>query len=351
MTAPLDQILDDLARLVAHDTQNPPRALTADAPLFDDLRRRLPGFECAVTDFGDGCLAFLAKRGAPRTLFNVHLDTVPVAPGWTHDPFTLHRGDERATGLGACDIKGAAACLFAAAEATDAPTAFLFTTDEEAGDSAAVRGYLATDPDFDRVIVCEPTGARAIGGHRGIYSAEAVFTGQSGHASKPGRSAVHEAARWIAAALEASETADMRLNFGRIEGGLKPNMIAGECRVRFGMRARAGTAPEPVVEQLHALAGDALASLETRFKGPALPETKEALGRQDALLADLARLGIETAEPVDFWTEASLFAAAGLPAVVLGPGDIAQAHTADEWVAYANLAAACEAFVRIMTDA
>lgn len=351
MTAPIEAILDDLSWLVATDTRNPPRELTPDAPLFSRLRERLPGFACQVFDYGDGCLAFHAVRGAPETLFNVHLDTVPVAPGWSRDPFALERGSDRTVGLGACDIKGAAACLLSAAAATDAPAAFLFTTDEEAGTSVAVKGFLGEGIAYDRVIVGEPTSAKAVAGHRGIFSAEARFTGTSGHASKGGASAVHAAAGWIAASLATSETRGVRLNFGRIEGGVKPNMVAADCTVLFGMRAPAGGAPEPVVDHLRTLAGDQLTELKPRFKGPALPESPAAAEGQKTL-QDWARArDIPLGDPVDFWTEASLFAAAGTPALVLGPGDIAQAHAADEWVSLADLAAAYELYLRILTHA
>ncbi len=67
---------------------------------------------------------------------------------------------------------------------------------------------------------------------------------------------------------------------------------------------------------------------------PALPE--HAFGNQKSI--DFCQQhGLEQGNPVDFWTEASLFNQAGLPALVLGPGNIAQAHTVDEWVAIDQL--------------
>ena len=131
-------------------------------------------------------ISLLAVRGAPRTVFNFHLDTVPVAEGWSRDPLTLAIDRERATGLGACDIKGALAAMLAAASHTQADLAILVTSDEEAGNSCCVREFLAQEPAFDSAIVAEPTRCRAVLSHRGILSGSAVFTGITGHASGEG---------------------------------------------------------------------------------------------------------------------------------------------------------------------
>ncbi len=97
------------------DTRNPPRAIGTDG-IFDYLCEQLPGFRIELTDHGAGAVSLLAVRGETTRVFNVHLDTVPSSPAWTADPLRLRVTDDRAIGLGACDIKGAAACLLAAAE-------------------------------------------------------------------------------------------------------------------------------------------------------------------------------------------------------------------------------------------
>src|SRR5262249_26696887 len=137
----LDDVLAHLAHLVAFDTRNPPRAIDGRG-IFDYLRAQLPGFAFELTDHGAGAVSLLAVRGNPRRVFNVHLDTVPDSPGWSADPFALRVDGERATGLGACDIKGAAACLLVAAQATRGDAAFLFTSDEEANDPRCIRAFL-----------------------------------------------------------------------------------------------------------------------------------------------------------------------------------------------------------------
>ena len=122
-----------------------------------------------------------------------------AAPGWSQDPHQLQIHDDRAVGLGACDIKGAAAALLTAAAHTTGDAAFLFSSDEEANDARCIAAFLATDHGFTDVIVSEPTQCQAVLAHRGIAAACVRFNGISGHASKitdPLQSAVHQALIW-----------------------------------------------------------------------------------------------------------------------------------------------------------
>ena len=109
----LEQTLRHLEALVSFDTRNPPRAIGTGG-IFDYIRAQLPDFKVEVTDHGAGAVSLLAVRGQPKRVFNVHLDTVPSSPAWTADPLQLRVTGDRAIGLGACDIKGAAAALIAA---------------------------------------------------------------------------------------------------------------------------------------------------------------------------------------------------------------------------------------------
>ena len=361
MNALLDATLKHLRALVGFDTRNPPRAIGT-AGIFDYLRANLPGFDCALTDHGAGAVSLRAVRGAPKLLFNVHLDTVPHSPAWTTDPHELHVSQDRAIGLGACDIKGAAAAMLAAAKSSAGDAAFLFTTDEEANDARCIPGFLAGRPPYDAVIVAEPTRCEAVLAHRGIQSVLMRFAGQAGHAAadqKPGDSAVHQAMRWGKAALDFAASLEharfggltgLRFNIGRIEGGIKANVIAPAAELRFGMRPLPTMHPDGLLECLRTLAEPAAAHFEETFRGPPLPAGDTAGAEARRLAArDLAdELGIPVGDAVDFWTEAALFSAAGCTALVYGPGDIAQAHTADEWVALEQLQRYAEAVCRIL---
>src|SRR6476469_382767 len=143
-----EAVLRHLEALVAFDTRNPPRAIDTGG-IFDYLREQLAGFDIDVVDHGAGAVSMLSMRGRPTRLFNVHLDTVPSSAGWSADPLRLRTDGDRAIGLGACDIKGAAAGLLAAAATTAGDATFMFTTDEEANDARCIRGFLGREHGLD----------------------------------------------------------------------------------------------------------------------------------------------------------------------------------------------------------
>lgn len=360
----LDAVLGHLEALVGFDTRNPPRRIGTGG-IFDYLRAQLPGFRIEVTDHGDGAVSMLAVRGNPRRVFNVHLDTVPDSPGWTTDPHRLRVAGDRAIGLGACDIKGAAAGLLAAAAGSHGDAAFLFSTDEEANDPRCISAFLAGDHGFSEAVIAEPTGCEAVLAHRGISSALMRFTGSAGHASSADAmqaSALHQAMRWGSRALDLVEgeahqrfggLTGLRFNIGRVEGGIKANMIAPDAEVRFGFRPLPSMPIDGLHGRLRALAPEAaVGQYQETFRGPPLPAGDVAGAESRRLeardLADALELPIGNA--VDFWTEASLFSAAGMTALVYGPGDIAQAHTADEWVALEQLQRYAGSITRILTS-
>ncbi|MET0330165.1 MAG: acetylornithine deacetylase [Dyella sp.] len=350
MSSLLDDTLQHLRALVSFDTRNPPREIGTGG-IFDYLRANLPGFTVTVTDYGAGAVNLYAVRGTPKYLFNVHLDTVPDSPHWSADPHTLRVEGDRAIGLGACDIKGAAAALVAVANASNGDMALLLSSDEEANDARCIAGFLKDKPAYEAIIVAEPTRGEAVLAHRGIGAVQMRFKGRAGHASgeqKPSDSAVHQAMRWGTAALDFVERqahqrfgglTGLRFNIGKVEGGIKANMIAPTAEVRFGFRPLPSMDHDQLLETFRSLVEPLPVEFNATFRGDSLPAGDTASAEARRLAArDLAdELEIPVGNAVDFWTEAALFSAAGYTAFVYGPGDIAQAHTADEWVALEQL--------------
>ncbi|MBM4280525.1 MAG: acetylornithine deacetylase [Deltaproteobacteria bacterium] len=366
------RVLAHLETLVACDTRNPPRAAAGIDRLFAYVRQELPrGFVVDEVDLGDGCRWLHARRGDDDhrlPLVNVHVDTVPLDSGWASpatgvDPFRLavqrEGGVERAVGLGACDIKGAVAAFLVAAADVDAPASLLLTTDEEAGSSKCVRTFCERHDVVDRtILVAEPTQGRAVLAHRGIGTALLTFAGFAGHASAQRAttdSAVARCVRFCSRALAHADADDnaIRLNLGRIDGGTKANMIASECLLRLGVRPPPSQPAEAVLDTLFALADPATTTAQKGFLAPALPTRFRARDVEAARAQAAERaesLGLVRGDDVDFFTEAAFFSAAGAAAMVLGPGDIAQAHTAFEWVDVDQLVMAVDTYARVLAQ-
>jgi len=351
------RLLAHLEALVACDTQNPPRDFDGSSPIFDYCNAVAgKSFTVRSWDHGDGHVTWYAVRGQPRLLFNVHLDTVPVGEGWSSDPHRLTIDAGRAYGRGSCDIKGAAAALLTLAEQDAGNLALLFTTDEEGAGGCCVARFLESVDTgrYDQVIVAEPTSCRAVLGHRGFLSVKARFQGRSGHSSEARalqENANHRMVRWAARALQVAEARKTSpddpgscFNIGLMEGGTKSNVIAGSSFVHWSARLRPGESNDAFLEEIRACA-DAEPGWEVPFRGEPLP----ADGQDDRRArAWCEARQLPPGDPVDFWTEASLFSAAGLPAVVLGPGHIAQAHQTDEWVELEQLWQALDIYTRLV---
>jgi len=357
-------VFKHLQSLVSFDTQNPPRNIFSSSAIFVYLKENLPGFSFEIISAGDGCLSLLAIRGKPDLLFNFHIDTVPIAEGWNTDPHELQQVDDTLVGLGACDIKGAAACMLSAVSKSQSDVALLFSSDEEHGSSQAIKKFLTTDHGFKKVVVAEPTKAKAVIAHRGIQTATASFYGESGHASEARAlkdNAIHKAGNWIALATrwfeEQSDVVDelsgIPFNVGSIAGGIKANMIAAKCEMKFGFRPLPGQDSSKILLALQKLEGEqqisSAMSLKSGFFGPCLPAANQEFDKAIVDAKALSeQLDLESGSAVNFWTEASLFSQSGLTALVFGPGNIAQAHTANEWVAISQLQRVEQAYINIL---
>lgn len=300
-----------------------------------------------------------ARYGRPRLLVNAHLDTVPPNADWRSDPFVPRIEGDRLYALGAADTKGAIAAILAALdEVRPRDVGILFSGDEEFS-SVVMKAFLASPlrDGLERAVVCEPTNLRIGIRHRGFVVLEVSFGGPGGHSSKadllPAPLAV--LAR-VAVALDdwgrsmrsrgPAGFPGMCLNVAKLEGGIAFNVIPAQAKLVVSLRPPPGTDTATVCAELEALVSSVA------------PEATVALTRKNAPFAtrDLAGyepvLGEAARAPFDlgFWTEAALLSASGVDAVVMGPGDIAQAHGPDEWVSISELHRARDVFRRILAS-
>ncbi len=306
-----------------------------------------------------------------------HTDVVPVAgQDWTSEPFLLTERHGRLYGRGACDMKGFDALVLAAVPAMLAadlarPIHLALSHDEEVGCQGApilVEDMLRSVPTPSAVIVGEPTRMKVVTGHKGSVSYFTTVRGHSVHSSRidQGVSAVMVAARLVvwhddrlrenkAAADPANpfEPPYTTLHCGVIQGGTAANIVAGECTFVTDIRGVPGDDPRAykarfeayvrdVIEpEMRAIAPHSGIDIVHRAEVPALrPETDGAAERLARRLTGDNGTGV-----VSYGTEAGIFQNAGWSSVVCGPGDIAQAHQADEYIEISEFEAG-EAFIR-----
>ncbi|MDX6523241.1 MAG: acetylornithine deacetylase [Gaiellales bacterium] len=307
------------------------------------------GVACDVVSGADGRVGLLAATGPAETagvLLAAHMDVVDVAgQPWTSDPWQLRERGGRLVGRGSADMKGFLACAMqamadAAAMPLRRPLLLAVSTDEELGCLGvrdllpAVRALAATPL---ACLVGEPTGMRLVTAHKGKLALRATLRGSARHSSQApmADNAVEHAAELVLALrdrgreLESHGGRDQRfaiphstVSVGPIHGGHTVNVVPDRCTVEFEVRNLPGEDAAGLLPDLGA------AELEQLAAYPAL----------DGDAAPFA--GLIDAEPgaaIDFGTEAGLYAELGIATAVCGPGDIGDAHRADESVEIGQL--------------
>ena len=309
-----------------------------------------------------------------------HLDVVPVeGQPWDTDPFVLTERAGKLYGRGSCDMKGFVACCLAAVPVFQAaklqrPVYFAFSFDEEigcvAGDLLAegIRDFYEERP--AGAIIGEPSMLRPMVGQKGIMVYTTTVTGSQGHSSRIREEvdAVHEAARlilWLEdkmnALIAAGRTDDRfhpnhtSLHVGKIQGGTAFNIIANHCSFDWDFRNIPMDDAGAIFAEFEAYCREREAVCQERFPGfsithePMHPPVPPLDTPEDAAIVDLAKhiSGCYETSTVAYAAEAGQFSNAGFPAVICGPGDIAQAHRANEFVAVEQLAGCMEMLTRL----
>lgn len=372
-----------IERLIGFDTTSAKSNLA----LIDFAQDYLEGLgaRCRRTTNAEATKANLFASLGPQTAGGVvlsgHSDVVPVdGQAWDSDPFTVVERDGRLYGRGTADMKSFLAVALALvpefqAQPLAKPLHIALSYDEEVG-CTGVHGMIndITEnlPPPDMVIVGEPTDMQIINGHKGCFLFETRITGQAAHSSQPhhGGNAIIAAGRLIAflADLAASKRAAAEegnpfdppyttFNLGQIDGGKAINIVAQDCSFTWEFRPIPGEDTEAIVAAFEAFAEEEVlpglsefapgAGIETKRLATVLPLAPEENGAAESLVRHLS--GANASSVVSFGTEGGLFQAAGLSAVVFGPGSIDQAHKANEFISLEQVAA-CEAFLLKLRD-
>lgn len=351
------------AAMIAIDS----RSFVSNIAVAELIEQSLPGFEIERLDYTDPAgvakRALVAHKGpmGGGLALSGHMDTVPDT-GWQDDPWSGRIADGRLYGLGSTDMKGPlAACIDAARRLPDSvPITLLITTDEETTKQGA--RLVATDSKLVRrakpaaILVAEPTGMVPVRGHRSSINFTAVATGVQAHSSTgKGRNAnwalvpfladmkaIYEQLRDDPAFHDAAyDPVFSDFNCTIDNHGAPVNMTVPMATVRIKFRYSASIDPEPIVAKVRASAAEA---------GLALDVTREGRPPETPSNHPLIRLSCDVtgkaAVTVPFGTDACELQPIA-PCVVLGPGDIGEAHRPGEYLEIAALTAAIPQFMAL----
>jgi acetylornithine deacetylase len=323
--------------------------------------------------------ATLGDSGKPGLILSGHTDVVPVdGQAWDTDPFVATERDGKLYARGSADMKGFIGIIltqapkFVAAlndRRLDAPLHYALSYDEEVG-CLGVRSLIA-DLEQNKIrpagcVVGEPTSMQPIIAHKGTHRFRCSVHGKEAHSSyvTHGVNAIEYAAkiivyiRQIADRLAQIEKRDYgftvpysTLSTGLIQGGIAANVVPRECIFQFDMRTLPQASPEALYQEIRAYAellakemqaADPTAGIDLKWVSQTIGL---AAAESDAIVQWAMQLsGNHSVGKVSYGTEAGLFQQMGVPSVICGPGDIAQAHSPNEFVALEQLAQ-CEAFV------
>jgi acetylornithine deacetylase len=343
------------------------RSFVSNVAVAERLEAELKGFELERLDYADAAgsakRVLVAHRGGPGGIaFSGHMDTVPET-GWREDPWSGRLDEDGVLhGLGATDMKGPVAAALLAARGLPArvPVTLLITTDEETTKEGArqivARSALARSARPALILVVEPTAMAPVRGHRSHIAFTCVATGVQAHSSTGrGRNANWALIPFLVemkamferlrsdASLQDADYDPVFSDFNLVidNHGAAVNVTVPKATARIKFRYSAKVDPRPVVEAVYAAAARAGVEVTEAREGapPELPVAHPLV----RLCADVVGVAPRTAP---YGTDASELQALA-PCVVLGPGDIAQAHTPTECVRVAELAEAVPVFGRL----
>jgi acetylornithine deacetylase len=377
--------VDDLTRLlgdlVAIPSVNPmgralggPDVLETRLSLFLEDWFAARGISCerqAVSPGRDNLLASVAPPGARRTiLFDAHQDTVPT-DGMTIPPFVPRVEAGRMYGRGACDIKGGLAAMMIALDRLNrerppgaASVVLACTVDEEFTHTGSTR-LARENLGVDLAVVAEPTLLDLVHCHKGALRWKIRARGVACHSSTPhlGVNAIYRMGPVLGALADyagrlSRATPDPivgppSLSVGRIEGGQSVNIVPDWCEIEIDRRVIPGENLDDLRGHVRDFLEERLGSLEGIDFGPCwvnMPPLTPRLGPFAGPLADAVGRATGRAPKlmgVPYGTDAGPLSEGGLPCVVFGPGDIAQAHTKDEWIELDQVRLAAEAYFQI----
>ena len=355
--------------LLRFNTINPPGAERACAEHLAALLQTA-GFAVELVPFSAGRAQLIARSGGqadrPPLAFTGHLDVVPLgAAPWSVDPFGAEIKDGKLYGRGSSDMKSGVAAFVAASIALadrlpGTPGVLLvITAGEETGCTGAAALTQASLGQAGALVVAEPTGNRPLVGHKGALWLEAETHGVAAHGGRPGNgvNAVDKAPRAVTALQEFDFNVARHavlggptLNVGTIHGGLNINSVPDRAAIGIDIRTIPGQSHAGLRDQLAGYLG-ADVTLTPLIDAQSVWTDPQGnwIGEARRTAQEVAGVGDEIGA-APYFTDASVLTPAlgSPPTVILGPGELAQAHQTDEYCFVSRIEQATEIYARLI---
>jgi acetylornithine deacetylase/succinyl-diaminopimelate desuccinylase family protein len=315
------------------------------------------------------------EPGGPTLILEAHMDTAS-ALGMSKPPFQPLRDGNRMYGRGSCDTKaGLAAMMHALKMVGDSqlqPTASVWlvaAVDEEHSFRGIVK-FLEKGVEAAGAIVAEPTNLETVVASKGVLRWRIRTRGRTAHSSKPhlGINAVAKMAKLIGAMEEKLPTifekrhhpllGSPTINVGIIQGGLQVNQVPDSCAIEVDRRLLPGETKESVYREIENLVAELRAcdrDLEVEMEAPMLEDFPLETAPSERIVQTVSKASQELAGQmrlvgVPYGSDASKLARAGIPSLIFGPGNIDQAHAADEFVDLDQVRLAAEIYARAILE-
>lgn len=304
----------------------------------------------------------------PTLLWEAHQDTVPI-DHMTIDPFVPTVEGDRLFGRGSCDVKGGMSSMMTAFERLvrakppgAANVILAFTVDEE-HNFEGIQRFREAGVRADAAVVAEPTCLKIVHAHKGVVRWHVHTRGQACHSAMPeqGSNAIYHMGKVLSAIEEYAEhlrqtrvdplLGPATLSVGRIEGGASVNTVPDFCRIEIDRRVIPGEDPGAVAAEMTSYVRWRT-PVEVIWEQPWMANGALSSRGSEELVQRLgqavsATIGSYEQCAVPYCTNAPMLKDMGIPAVVFGPGDIAQAHRADEWICLDQVDQAAEILYRL----
>lgn len=335
-------------KLLSFNTINPP-GNEAGIALFTGRLLADNGFDVEYHEFAENRLHLVAARGLsagkPPLVLSGHFDTVPLgARDWSVDPFAGPVKEGRILGRGSSDMKGAIASMIIASieafrDSVPGGVRFIITAGEELGCqgivSMAANGLIP--PDASAVVVGEPTGNIPATGHKGALYLNASATGKTAHSSMPhlGDNAIYKVVDAISRIREIDFGAEQdpllgypTLNIGKISGGMNINSVPDHASFTIDVRSTTKLEHSTILDIIQEAAGKEISFEKLVDIGPVFTPVDHSFVKTVNFECEGSGLPFSLPYLTD---GAVLQKTLKAPVVILGPGEVDQAHQTDEW--------------------